>query len=170
MTDAARPDDCALTSTDPGGTGAAAPQRDRIFKFCKATVLIAIAIGALKLIGSDLHDRAKAIFEALGQSVDVVPVLKLLRNIGAIQPHQARLIAAFFFAYAALFLVEGTGLWLQRRWAEYLTVVATGSFIPFEIYELVRRVTLPRAGALVINIVVLLYLIYKLRSTAHRHR
>jgi uncharacterized membrane protein (DUF2068 family) len=67
------------------------------------------------------------------------------------------------FLYAALFLVEGTGLWRQRRWAEYLTVVATASFIPFEIYEVVRRITITRMVALVLNIAILVYLIVRLR-------
>ena len=42
------------------------------------------------------------------------------------------------FAYSALFLVEGTGLFFEKRWAEYLTIVATVSFIPVEIYELLK--------------------------------
>jgi uncharacterized membrane protein (DUF2068 family) len=67
------------------------------------------------------------------------------------------------FLYAALFLVEGIGLWLQRRWAEYLTVVATASFIPFEIFEVARRVTATRMVALVVNLAILVYLIVRLR-------
>jgi uncharacterized membrane protein (DUF2068 family) len=67
------------------------------------------------------------------------------------------------FLYGALFLVEGIGLWLQRHWAEYLTVVATASFIPFEAFELVRRVTATRVVALVVNIAIVLYLVVRLR-------
>jgi uncharacterized membrane protein (DUF2068 family) len=151
-------------------------ERDRvltliaIFKYAKALLLIAIGIGALKLIGSDIQDRAQALFENLGQSVDVVPVLKLLRNVGALAPHQLRLVGAGSFLYAALFLVEGTGLWLQQRWAEYLTVVATASFIPFEIFELTRKISAPRVGALLINIAVLAYLIFRLRHDARKRR
>ena len=69
------------------------------------------------------------------------------------------------FLYAALFLVEAAGLWLQTRWAN-LTLVATASFIPFEIYELVRAITVVRASALAVNIAVVAYLLVRL----HRRR
>lgn len=150
--------------------GADPAHRDRVltsiavFKFGKALLLIALGLGALQLVRSDLREQARAMFEALGSSVDVVPVLRLLRGIGALGQNQLRLVGAGAFLYAALFLTEGIGLWRQRRWAEYLTVVATASFIPFEIFELARRLTYPRAGALLINILVLLYLLFILRT------
>lgn len=146
-----------------------ARERDRIltmiavFKFVKAVTLTALGLGALQLIRSDFRDQANAMFEALGQSVDVVPVLKLLRDIGALPANSLRLVGAGAFLYAALFITEGVGLWRQRRWAEYLTVVATASFIPFEIFEITRRLTLPRVGAFVMNVLVVLYLLYRIR-------
>jgi uncharacterized membrane protein (DUF2068 family) len=146
-----------------------AKERDRIltmialFKFLKGVTMIALGLGALRLIRSDFRDQANAMFEALGQSVDVVPVLKLLRQIGALAPNSLRLVGAGAFLYAALFITEGVGLWRQKRWAEYLTVVATASFIPFEIFEIIRRLTLPRVGALLVNVLVVMYLLYRIR-------
>ena len=72
------------------------------------------------------------------------------------------------FAYAGLFGVEGVGLWLGKRWAEFLTVIATGSFIPFETYEMVRKFNAVRITALVLNVAVVIYLIYRIRAN-HRH-
>jgi len=144
-------------------------ERDRIltlialFKFAKAALLIGLGLGALQLIRSDIREQARSMFEALGSSIDVVPVLRLLRQIGALPPWRLRLIGGGAFLYAALFLTEGIGLWRQRRWAEYLTVIATASFIPFEVFELARRLTYPRAAALAINICVLAYLIWRLK-------
>lgn len=144
-------------------------ERDRIltlialFKFGKAVLLIALGLGALQLIRSDIREQANTMFDALGSSIDVVPVLKLLRRIGAVAPWRLRLIGSGAFLYAALFMTEGVGLWRQRRWAEYLTVIATASFIPFEVFELTRRLTYPRAGALTINIAVVAYLIWRLK-------
>jgi uncharacterized membrane protein (DUF2068 family) len=134
-----------------------------IFKFAKALTLIALGLGALQLIRADVREQAASVFEALGSSVDVVPVLRLLRGIGALAPGQLRLVGMGAFVYAALFLTEGIGLWRQRRWAEYLTLIATASFIPFEIFEAAQRLTIPRVSALVINIGVLLYLVLLLR-------
>jgi uncharacterized membrane protein (DUF2068 family) len=69
-----------------------------------------------------------------------------------------------------LYMIEGIGLWHQSRWAEYLTIVATSLLIPLEIYEVTRRVTIPRIGALVVNVVVVIYLIYRLRHENERVR
>jgi uncharacterized membrane protein (DUF2068 family) len=155
---------------------APARQRDRIltmiaaFKFVKALTLIALGVSALKLVGSDLLDQSNTVFDALGHSIDVFPVLKLLRDIGALAPNSLKLAGAGAFLYAALFLTEGVGLWRQKRWAEYLTVIATASFIPFEVYELILKRTWPRVGALLINILVVLYLLYRLRNPLTEQR
>ncbi len=65
--------------------------------------------------------------------------------------------------YAVLEGVEMVGLWLNRRWAEYLTSVAVAVFIPFEIYELSKGVSALKAIAFVINLAVLAYLLYAKR-------
>lgn len=155
-----------LHSASPGD---AKRERDKIltmiasFKFVKAATLVAIGLGAFQLIRTDFQEQATAIFDGLGQSVDVVPVLRLLRNIGALPASSLRLVGAGAFLYATLFIIEGIGLWRQKRWAEYLTVIATASFIPFEIFEITRRVSLPRVGALVINLLVVAYLIWRIK-------
>ena len=61
-------------------------------------------------------------------------------------------------------MVEGIGLWFGRRWAEYLTVIATGLLIPLEIYELARKFTTPRVVALIVNVAIVIYLIVQLRQ------
>jgi uncharacterized membrane protein (DUF2068 family) len=62
--------------------------------------------------------------------------------------------------YAVIEGAEAVGLWYEKRWAEYLTAVATVGFIPFEIRELGKRVTALRVAALVVNVAILIYLIY----------
>lgn len=66
------------------------------------------------------------------------------------------------FVYSALLLVEGIGLCLRKRWAEFLTVGITASLLPFEFYELYRRVTLPGIVVTVLNLAILVYLILRL--------
>jgi uncharacterized membrane protein (DUF2068 family) len=78
------------------------------------------------------------------------------------------LVALF---YAGLFATEGVGLWRERRWAEYLTVIATGSLIPFEIWEVAHRPTPIRFVTFFVNVAVVIYLIVRLRRPrgAARH-
>lgn len=66
-------------------------------------------------------------------------------------------------AYAILEGIEGIGLWWQKRWAEYLTLIATILFLPVEVYELFERVTVLRVAALVINVAIVCYLLYAKR-------
>jgi uncharacterized membrane protein (DUF2068 family) len=61
--------------------------------------------------------------------------------------------------YAVIEGTEAVGLWYEKRWAEYLTAVATAGFLPFEVHELLKKVTVVRAGALVVNLAVLVYLV-----------
>ncbi len=65
--------------------------------------------------------------------------------------------------YGVLELVEGIGLWRRRRWAEYLTVVATSLFIPLEIYELTHHATIWKTGGLVVNVLIVVYIVRVLR-------
>ena len=73
---------------------------------------------------------------------------RLLRRIGEVG-----------FIYAALDLLEGTGLYLEKAWGEYLTLAITASFLPLEAFEVMRRLTWIRAGLLTINFLVFLYLL-----------
>jgi uncharacterized membrane protein (DUF2068 family) len=82
----------------------------------------------------------------------------------AVEPRTLRAIGVATFVYAATFLTEGVGLLLRRRWAEYLTVVVTGSFLPLELYELVERVRITRALVVAANLAIALYLIARLRA------
>jgi Predicted membrane protein (DUF2127) len=72
-----------------------------------------------------------------------------------------RIAALFALGYGVLELVEGTGLWLDQLWAEYLTVIATSLLIPLELYELVRNPRVLKAGGLVVNLAIVAYLVHR---------
>ena len=82
-----------------------------------------------------------------------------LQRLFAVSVHNLYLIAAGAAAYAALEGVEAVGLWLGRRWAEYLTFIATVVFVPYEIYELTKSITWLKVLALVINLAIVVYLL-----------
>ncbi len=83
-----------------------------------------------------------------------------LLNLPADKLH---LIGLALAAYALLQAAEGVGLWLQKRWAEYLAVVSTAAFLPLELYELYESVTVLKVIALVVNIAILVYLLFAKR-------
>ncbi|HWV46520.1 MAG TPA: DUF2127 domain-containing protein [Nitrospira sp.] len=59
---------------------------------------------------------------------------------------------------------EGIGLWLERSWAAYLTVISTSLLLPFELYEVIDRLSMVRIGALLLNLVIGLYLVGQLKQ------
>ncbi len=69
------------------------------------------------------------------------------------------LISIGCFVYGAVYLVEGTGLWLRKRWAEYITTIVTASLLPFEMMELMHGPSAPKVATLVVNLLVLGYLV-----------
>jgi len=81
-----------------------------------------------------------------------------------------RAISAGTFLYAGLLLTEGVGLLRRRRWAEYFTVIVTGSFIPLELYELTRRISLIRFVVLAVNVAIVQYLLAVLGRPASAGR
>jgi uncharacterized membrane protein (DUF2068 family) len=133
------------------------------FKLTKGLLLVAVATGALHLLHKDVAD----VVAAWAAHVHVDPenryVDRVLSTLSSLDERKLRAISAGAFLYSALLLTEGTGLLLRQRWAEYFTVVVTGSFIPLELYELARRVTVPRLIVIGINVAIMWYLIVTLR-------
>ncbi len=79
------------------------------------------------------------------------------------------LVAAGMSTYAAIYLIEGLGLWFDRPWAEWLTVVATALFIPFEIEHLIHRPSFGIALTLFLNLAVVGYLAWRIRVRLAQH-
>ena len=96
-----------------------------------------------------------------GQVASRDVITRQLERILSLRRGTLGLLAGVSAAYAVVEGIEAVGLWFERRWAEYLTALATAGFLPFEIYELTRRVTVVRLGALVINLAVLIWLVWR---------
>jgi uncharacterized membrane protein (DUF2068 family) len=134
-----------------------------IFKFCKATLLAVIGFGALQLLRPEFVDHARAALSALSSGVGRNAAQDLLARATGMSHGRIEAVGAAAFLYAAIFTVEGVGLWREKHWAEYLTVIVTVSFVPFEIYELVQRPSLAKVSAILINLLVVAYLVERLR-------
>jgi uncharacterized membrane protein (DUF2068 family) len=133
------------------------------FKLLKGLILLAAGIGALKL----LHKDTAAEFEHWADIFRIDPdnyyIHRLLEKFSTLDDRKLKALGAGTFFYAGLLLTEGTGLLLQKRWAEYFSIIVTSSFIPLEIYEIAKRPDAERVIVLAINIAIVVYLALALR-------
>ena len=134
-----------------------------IFKRFKASLLIAVGVGAVKLI----HNGGDGILEHWVTMLGLNPggryVDRAISKIASIPPNKLKDLGVGSFVYAALFLTEGLGLWLMKPWAEWFTVIITASLLPLEVYEIHRHPTIAKVVVLVINIAVVGYLLLRIR-------
>src|SRR5689334_11444186 len=93
-----------------------------LFKVVKALILYALSATALQLV----HHDVEHVVELLAREFHLNPaghiLARLEEHAGHVTPHGLRLFALAAFAYAALYTTEGIGLFLDKRWAEWLTV------------------------------------------------
>ncbi len=134
-----------------------------VFKLIKGVLLFAAAIGLLKLLDTDIGAQMEHWITVFHGDPGNKYIHALLVKIADLDPRTLKAVSAGSFFYSALLLTEGIGLWGEKRWAAYLTVIATASFIPLEIYELAKRATDLKLLVLAINLAILLYLIRTLR-------
>lgn len=136
-----------------------------LFKLIKSVLLCIAGFGALQLMNTDVLKVVAGWTSALHFDPSGHYIHQLLRFVTPLSYRQLELLGIGSFVYAILFLIEGTGLLLQKLWAEYLTTVITSTFIPFEILELYRRFTGVRLVLLLVNLWIVLYLIMRIRKT-----
>lgn len=134
-----------------------------IFRLSKALLLILAGFGVLELLHPEVAAKVREWMSAYPFAIEY----HVDRTFGS--RNHIELAAGAAFAYAAVFTVEGIGLWLQKTWAEYFTIFVTSSFIPFEVLEAVRRTTVLRVGLVIANVAIVIYLVMKLWS-ARQHR
>ena len=101
--------------------------------------------------------------DQVGWNLDNSGIVRGISRVFDLSPTEITWITIGVVAYACLQLVESYGLWNMKRWGEYLTVVATSVFLPWEIYEVTEKITVLRVGALIINIAAVIWLLWSKR-------
>jgi uncharacterized membrane protein (DUF2068 family) len=134
-----------------------------IFKLAKGVVLLGAGIAAATLLQTGIEPALDRLVNVLWIGRESRIIERLIDKVASIDRKQLELAEVGTFVYAAVFFTEGIGLLLRRRWAEYLTIIVTASFIPFELYLMVRRFSIEKAITLVVNIAVVIYLVVKVR-------
>jgi uncharacterized membrane protein (DUF2068 family) len=143
-----------------------------IYKILHGLFFVAIGVGMIKL---KHHDIPQILNDYVIRPLQLPPENKIvdwaLNEASQLTAHKITLLSDAVFFYALLFLIEGTGLFLRKHWAEYFVVIVTGSLLPFEIWAMVSKVDWWKAGLIVGNLLILAYLIHRLRLdfvNAHR--
>lgn len=147
---------------------------DRAFHFV-LLALLAVAIFLFTKHQVQLRDDFYRVVADLQHGTGGAPVqsgrvgiLGELDKVFSLQAGTLRLVGLAVAVYAVLEGVEAVGLWFARRWAEYLTFLATSLFLPLEVYELTHKLSPLKIIALIVNIAVVIYLLYAKRLFGFR--
>ena len=139
-----------------------------ILKVLEAALSVAVGLGVLHLLNKDLNDELTNLVRYLHLNEDGRLVSLAFDKLDLIDNHRLKQIGASAFAYGALKLVEGVGLVREKVWAEYLTVIASLIFLPWELYELARHPNIWRLGILIANLLIVAYLLWTLSRMRRR--
>ena len=141
-------------------------------RWVRALLLALLGVAVLRFRSSQTSLRqlfeqalpaAKPLADVLNLDLAHSPTVARIRSLLGANPSTLTWVAVALFTYAAIQVGEGVGLWSLRRWGEYLAVVATSVFLPFEVYELTEKVTWLRVLAFVVNVLLVVYLVWSKR-------
>ena len=143
-----------------------------LFKIGKAVLLLATTYGLYRLLNAALVEHLHDWLNTLTDSFERRLLERALDWFDSLGSTRLSGIVVVTGLYTVILLTEGIGLWLRKTWAEWLTVIATASLIPFELWQLFfgdHHKPLAVLGATVLNIIIVSYLAYQLRR-GHRAR
>jgi uncharacterized membrane protein (DUF2068 family) len=129
-----------------------------VYKLLQALLFVAIGVGALRLLHKDIDDVLVRVAHDLRFNTESRFVDFVLERASLLNDPLLRRIGFGAFCYAAIGILEGIGLYLEKAWGEYLTLIITASFLPIEVLEILHRLTMPRVALLLGNVLVLIYL------------
>ena len=135
-----------------------------IFKFLKGAILLALTCGAMSLFHKDVATQVDHWLDQLRLDPDNRYIDGLLAKLHLVHTKELKELSALGAGYSALFLTEGIGLLFRQHWAVWLTIVATMSFIPLEVYALKKEFTAVRLLLLIVNCAIVGFLVYRVRQ------
>jgi uncharacterized membrane protein (DUF2068 family) len=138
------------------------------YKTLQAILFVLIGLGARHLLHKDVGDELAALADHFRFNPESRLVNIILDRASLLNDPILRRIGILAFAYSAVSYVEGIGLYFEKVWAEYLTLIITASFLPFEIIEIIKRQTWFRFSLLAVNLLVFIYLMQLLLIRARQ--
>jgi uncharacterized membrane protein (DUF2068 family) len=134
-----------------------------LFKLFKGISLLILGFGLLRLLHRDVATVVGHWIEVLRVDPENRFIHRGLVRVFNVTPKELRELSAGTFVYAAIFLTEAAGLLARKHWAEYMTLISTGLFIPLEIYEIYRHFTILKLAVTVVNVLIVWYLAARIK-------
>ena len=134
-----------------------------LLKLLKGVMLLASGIGLLKLIHRDVHDFVMRWINILHFDPDNRHIQQVLAKASIVDERRLKELSVGSFFYAAVMLTEGTGLLAGELWARYFVIIVTGSFIPLEVWELLKRFSVAKSIVILLNVAIVWYLMTRLQ-------
>jgi uncharacterized membrane protein (DUF2068 family) len=141
-----------------------------VYKLLKVLLLVALALGEVHLRDASFIDKLLVWASARPHGLEHDVVTRLIQWLSGLTSSRMHTLRIVTLAYAAVFATEGVGLWMQKRWAEWLTVIITASLIPLEVWEMISKPSIGIAAVLVANSAIVIYLAWHVLHFRAKHR
>jgi uncharacterized membrane protein (DUF2068 family) len=126
----------------------------------KGLFVLGVGFGVLSLVHRDAWDVAAGLLRFFHVSQDRHSAQVFLDLADHVTDAKLWLIAGGAAVYSTFRFVEAYGLWKARAWAEWVALLLGAFYLPFEVYELFRRITTARVAVLMINLAIVLYMLF----------
>jgi uncharacterized membrane protein (DUF2068 family) len=140
-----------------------------VYKLIKVLLLLALAYGEVRLSDASLTAKLVSWASARPFGLEHKVVTQLLEWFSGLTASRVHALRMVTLAYAAVFATEGIGLWMQKRWAEWLTVIITASLIPLELWELFDKPNFGKAAVFIANVAIVVVLVWHVRRSRAQH-
>ena len=134
------------------------------YKIVKAVVMLVVGSLVMGLVHHNAAETVAHWLRRLSLDPSHLIVRRALNHLAHVNDAKLRWTGLTAFAYMTLYIVEGVGLWRDRRWAEWLTVVAGLLLVPFEVYELIHRPRGSLALVLIGNLLIVAFMYHRVRE------
>jgi uncharacterized membrane protein (DUF2068 family) len=140
-----------------------------LFEACKGLLVLFAGLALFSFI----HQNIQVAAEQLVGHLHLNPAKNIPRIFieaaGNMTDRRIRLLALFALFYCCMRFVESYGLWFAKRWAEWFALVSGCVYLPIELYELIKGVTLFKIIFVSINLIIVVYMAVMLKQNAKKH-
>jgi uncharacterized membrane protein (DUF2068 family) len=136
----------------------------------KGMIVLLAACGVLLLMRrEDPWDIADGLLRLLHISPDHHFAQVFLDWADSLTTAKIWTVAAAALSYSVLRFLEAYGLWYARAWAEWIALISGAMYLPFEVYKLIHSQSLFHISVFLINVAIVLYMIYALKTGESIH-